>query len=165
MTGPVGWLLAAGIGGLQLHKGKKELNRTILSMIIWYSLSHYQGQVVPWDEDLPSWANDEEREMIEALDRKVRELLEEKDSLEKKINRSTQRLEKLKESKIRISSRMQKEIEKCKVKTMEKQDLEAGLNNESRRSKNGDCKFRGENERRVSTPGRSVTQGGGSSLE
>jgi uncharacterized protein YaaW (UPF0174 family) len=127
LTGPFGWLLAVGFGGVQLRKGTKEINRNLLAMMIWFSLSHYQGQVVPWDEDLPSWAEGEEREKVEAVDHRISKLQEESAALAARLATTADRLKKAEANQRKLYTEKQQATFKRDGLVDEKRKLDTAL--------------------------------------
>ena len=124
LTGPVGWLLAVGFGGFQLQKGTLEINRNLLAMVIWFSLSHYQGQVAPWDEDLPSWAEGEERAKVEGVDRRLNKLEAERADLTANLKTAAGRLDKAEALRTRLTEEKQKTTNQQEILAKELRQLE-----------------------------------------
>ena len=127
LTGPAGWFLAAALGGWQIQKGTKAINRNLLAMIIWSSLSHYQGQVAPWDEDLPSWAKDEEREMVEVVDRRISKLQGECAALTEQLAATTGRIKRAEANRRKLHTEKEETIAKRDALVKEKSRLENAL--------------------------------------
>lgn len=127
LTGPAGWLLAAGIGGSQLRKGTSKINQNLLAMIIWFSLNYYQGQVTPWDEDLPSWAKDEEREMVEVVDRRISKLQGECAALKEQLAAITGRIKRADANRRKLHTEKKVTIAKRDALVKEKSKLENAL--------------------------------------
>ena len=51
LTGPIGWLLSAGVGSIQIRRGQKKINRDLLAHTVWFGVSNCGQALVP-DEEL-----------------------------------------------------------------------------------------------------------------
>ena len=60
LTGPVGWLLLAGIGIWQFTTGSSKINGEILSQSVFLSKVGYKRSFMAEDNELPSWISPEE---------------------------------------------------------------------------------------------------------
>lgn len=54
LTGPIGWLLSAGVGSIQIRRGQKKINRDLLAHTVWFGVSNCGQALVPDDRWLPS---------------------------------------------------------------------------------------------------------------
>lgn len=112
ITGPVGWMIAFGLGWWQIAKGNQKINREMLAQAVWMGVMNLDEPIVPPDEILPSWVPQGSRQAIEHQDAAFAQLIQERDAAIAAHQESTRTLEQTQRALSAAQAKAQSEAER-----------------------------------------------------